>query len=76
VEPSKDPLGPFLLHEWLPGIRSTVRPNTRATYERMMRVQVAKRDVGAVPLRSLTGGHLNALYAELEDPACPSTRGG
>lgn len=66
VEPSKDPLGHFLLDEWLPGIRATVRPNTYATYERLMRVQVAGRDIGAIPLRSLTGGHVNALYAELE----------
>ena len=66
VEPSKQPLARFLLDEWLPAIRGTVRPNTHDTYERLMRVHVARRDVGAIPLRSLNGGHLNALYAELE----------
>lgn len=66
VEPSKDPLGRFLLDDWLPGIRSTVRPNTHSTYERLMRVHIAGRDIGAVPLRSLNGGQLNALYAELD----------
>jgi integrase len=66
VEPSKQPLGRFLLDEWLPAIRGTVRPNTHDTYERLMRVHVARRDVGAIPLRSLNGGHLNGLYAELE----------
>jgi integrase len=66
IEPSKQPLGRFLLDEWLPGIRATVRPNTHKTYEHLMRVHVAKRAAGAVPLCSLNGGHLNALYAELE----------
>jgi len=54
------------MDEWLPGIRATVRPNTWSTYERLLRVHVAGREVGALPLRSLTGGHLNALYAEME----------
>lgn len=66
VEPSKQPVGRYLLDEWLPGIKSTVRPSTHSTYERLLRVHVAGRDIGALPLRSITGGHINALYAELE----------
>ncbi len=66
IEPSKEPLGRFLLDEWLPAIRGTVRPNTHDTYERLMRVHVAKRDIGAIPLRSLNGAHVDALYADLE----------
>jgi integrase len=66
VEPSKDPLGRFLTDEWLPGIGGTVRPGTRRTYDVVTRAYIARRDIGGIPLRNLTGAHLNALYAALE----------
>jgi integrase len=66
VEPSKQPLARFMLDEWLPGIGATLRPLSRHRYERIVSTYVASREVGAVPLRSLTGAHLNKLYAELE----------
>ena len=65
VEPSKQALAAFMRDEWLPAITATVRPSTVATY-RQGCARVARSDIGAVPLRSLTGGHLNALYAEME----------
>jgi integrase len=73
IEPSKQPLASFMLDEWLPAISATVRPNTQDTYLRLTRRHIAQRDIGAMPLRALTGAHLNALYADLErcaDPAC------
>ncbi len=66
VEPSKQPLARYLLDEWLPGIRSTIRPLSAHRYERVATLYVAERDIGGSPLRGLTGAHLNALYAELE----------
>lgn len=66
VEPSKQPLGRFLADEWLPAIAGTVRPLTRQRYERIASLYVARRDIGGVPLRGLTAGHLNGLYAQLE----------
>ena len=66
VEPSTMPFGRYLLDEWLPAISATVRPSTHSTYERLCRVQVAGRDIGAVPLRDITGGTINALYAEMD----------
>ena len=65
VEPSKQALAAFMRDEWLPAITATVRPSTVATY-RQACARVARSDIGAVPLRGLTGGHLNALYAEME----------
>jgi integrase len=73
IEPSKQPLARFMLDEWLPAISATVRPNTYSTYERLTRRHIAGRDIGGVPLRALTGAHLNGLYAETErcaDPEC------
>ena len=66
VEPSKQLLVRFLLDEWLPAISGTVRPLTHARYDKIVRTYVAKRDIGGVPLRALSGGHLTALYGELE----------
>jgi integrase len=66
VEPSKQPLVRYMTDEWLPGISATLRPLTVRRYEAVTRSYVAKRDIGAVPLRNLNGAHLNVLYAELE----------
>jgi integrase len=66
VEPSKQPLGRYMLDEWLPGISGTLRPLTIHRYQRIADLYVASREIGGIPLRSLTGGHLNALYRELE----------
>jgi integrase len=66
IEPSKQPLARFMIDEWLPAVSSTVRPLTAERYGKITRSYVVKRDIGGVPLRGLSGGHLTALYAELE----------
>jgi integrase len=66
VEPSRQPLARYMLDEWLLAIVGTVRPLTHHRYERIARTYVAGRDIGSVPLRSLTAAHPNALYGELE----------
>ena len=66
VEPSKQPLARFMVDEWLPAISATVRPLTHHRYSGLVRTYVVGRDVGGVPLRSLSAGHINGLYAELE----------
>jgi integrase len=66
TEPSQQPLAEFLVREWLPAIRGTVKPLTYHRYDKIVRTYVAKRDIGGVQLRALSGGHLTAFYAELE----------
>jgi integrase len=66
VEPSRQPLGRYMLDEWLPAIAGTVRPLTLHRYKAITRTYVAGRDIGGIPLRNLTGAHLNVLYAGLE----------
>jgi len=65
VEPSKQPLAQFLRDEWLPAVSATVRPLTARNYQARVS-SVVKHDIGAVPLRAVSGAHLTALYAELE----------
>jgi integrase len=66
IEPSRQPLARFMSEEWLPGIGGTLRPLSRSRYAAVTRSYITRRDIGGVPLRGLTGAHLNALYAELE----------
>jgi integrase len=65
-EPSKQPLARFMADEWLPAVRGQLRPLSAAKYAQIVRTHVAGRDIGSVPLRTLSPGHLNGLYAELE----------
>lgn len=66
VEPSKQPFARFLLDEWLPAIGGTVRPLTHTRYGEIVRNHVVKRDIGSVPLRVLSGGHITGLYTDME----------
>ena len=65
VEPSKLLLGQFLRNEWLPAAKGTVRPLTYANYQGRVN-SIAKYPIAAIPLRALSGGHMTALYGELE----------
>jgi integrase len=64
VAPSKRATGAFLREDWLPGLRSQVRPSTWAEHRSKVEVHLVPA-IGQVPLQQLTPGHLNALYADL-----------
>ncbi len=63
--PSKLTLGDFLTDEWLPAIEATVRPLTFTKYRQIVRLRIIPR-LGHLRLQQISGGHLNALYRELE----------
>jgi integrase len=67
VEPSKAPLAAYMATEWLPAVRGQLRPLTARKYAQIVRTHIKGRDIGAVPLRALNPGHVNALYGELAD---------
>jgi integrase len=62
VEPSRKTLGAFL-DEWLPAVRSTIKPTTFTSYGHVLAPVHAR--IGDVPLRDLGAPQLNALYADL-----------
>jgi integrase len=64
VEPVKATLGAYLVEEWLPAIRASVRPATHDHYARMVRAYVVPR-LGDVRLQTLSPPQLNAFYADL-----------
>jgi integrase len=65
VQPSKQTVGAYLVEEWLPAIAGTVRPLTATQYASLVRNRIKPR-IGHLRLQALTGGHLNAMYRELE----------
>jgi integrase len=74
VGPSRQPLADYL-REWLPAIRSTVRPGTWNSYRTNLEKHVIPR-VGHVSLQRLGAEHLNRLYSELLESGRCDGRGG
>lgn len=54
----------FILQEWLPAIKGTLRPTTYASYTSLCERHVIPR-LGAVQLQKLSPAQLNGLYAYL-----------
>lgn len=66
VAPSRVTVREYLADEWLPAIVASVRPSTLASYRLHVERHIVPR-LGASRLQQLTGGSLNALYAQLRD---------
>jgi integrase len=66
VEPNRVTVRTFLREEWLPAIRSSLKPSTVRLYRILAEAYVIPR-IGDVRLQQLGPGHLNRLYAELLD---------
>jgi integrase len=64
VRPTKTDVRTFLVDDWLPAKRVTLKPSTAACYEQMLTSYVLPR-LGGVELAKVDGGTLNALYADL-----------
>ena len=64
VTPAKTTVGAFLVDEWLPAVRASIRPGTHDHYSKMVHGYVVPR-IGGRRIGDLTPGQLNAFYAEL-----------
>jgi integrase len=72
--PQKTTLNAFLEDEWLPAVASSLRSLSFEQYRSVIRRYV-EPGIGRVRLQALSGGHLNALYRELEQKGLsPATR--
>lgn len=72
VPPSKLTVRQFLEEEWLPSIRSSLRPLTFESYAANVRIHMVPA-LGSVPLQRLTPPMLNSLYADLGACLAPRT---
>ena len=66
-------VGDFLLHEWLPAIRPTVRPTTYSSYESHVNHHIIPR-IGSLALQQLTAAQINLLYGRLLAEPGPTGR--
>ncbi len=64
--PTKVTVKQFLLTEWLPAIKGTLRPTTYSSYAMLTREHIIPR-LGSLQLQRLTPGAINALYAHLSE---------
>ncbi len=75
VPPSKVTVGSFLVEEWLPAKRATIKETTLASYEMHVTKHIAPR-IGGIGLLALGAGQLNAFYADLLSEGRRDGRGG
>jgi integrase len=64
VAPTKLTVASFLVDEWLPAVRASIRPGTHDLYTTIVNAYIVPR-IGARRLADVTPAHLNALYATL-----------
>jgi integrase/predicted RNA-binding Zn-ribbon protein involved in translation (DUF1610 family) len=73
--PTKVTVKQFLLAEWLPTVKGSLRPTTYASYAMLTREHVLPR-LGALQLQRLSPAALNALYAHLLEQGRVHGQGG
>ena len=66
VAPTKVSVRDYLKKEWLPAIRSTVRPTTYYSYVQHVEFHILPH-IGSLQLANLSGASINALYATLAE---------
>ena len=66
VAPSRLTVREYLTKEWLPAIKSTVRPTTYRSYVQHVTFHIVPH-IGSLRLEKVSGATLNALYAKLAD---------
>ena len=64
VAPAKLSVREYLTKEWLPAIKSTVRPTTYRSYEQHVTFHIVPH-IGSLRLEKVSGATLNALYSKL-----------
>ncbi len=75
VGPSKQTLQAFLMDEWVPAIKGSVRPTTWASYKRNIELHVVPH-IGSRQVQRLSTSQLNKLYADLLDSGRVDGKGG
>jgi integrase len=65
----------FLLDEWLPAVKGTLRPTTYASYTMLAREHIIPR-LGSLQLQRLAASAINALYAYLLEEGRVRGQGG
>jgi integrase len=73
VAPVRSTLNEFLINEWLPARRVSLRDSTTASYEQLIRNYITPT-IGGIKLQAIDGATLNRLYGELLTTGRTSSR--
>ena len=73
--PTKITVKQFLLSEWLPTVKGSLRPTTYSSYAMLIREHILPR-LGLLQLQKLTPGAINALYVYLSEEGRVHGEGG
>ena len=73
--PTKASVREYLTKEWLPAVKSTIRPSTYNSYVQHVDCHVVPH-IGTVKLQKLSGSQVNALYAKLAESGKKDGRSG
>src|SRR5665811_1150184 len=75
TSPTKASVKEYLVKEWLPAVKATIRPSTHNSYVQHVECHIAPH-IGSVKLAKLTGSQVNALYAKLAESGAKSGKKG
>jgi integrase len=64
--PTKASVREYLAKEWLPAVKSTIRPTTYNSYVQHVECHIVPH-IGTVKLQKLSGSQVNALYGKLAE---------
>src|SRR5664280_1389268 len=64
--PTRASIREYLTKEWLPAVKSTIRPSTYNSYVQHVECHIVPH-IGTVKLQKLSGSQVNALYSKLAD---------
>jgi integrase len=73
--PSKATVREYLVKEWLPAIKATIRPSTYYSYAQHVECHICPH-IGGLKLQQLSGHQVNALYATLAERGKRDGRSG
>ena len=73
--PTRVTVKQFLLAEWLPTVKGSLRPTTYSSYAMLTREHILPR-LGALQLQKLSPAAINALYAHLSEQGRVRGAGG
>jgi integrase len=73
--PTKASVREYLVKEWLPAVKATIRPTTYGSYLQHVECHIVPH-IGSVKLQKLSGSQVNALYAKLAESGAKNGRKG
>lgn len=76
VEPSRMTVGEWFTDEWVPSLESTqLRATTRDLYSRVVRLHIASKPFGDLPIQTLRPKDVSDLFGRLATVGSPGGRG-